>query len=291
VTVAFIDSCRFRWPVRALCQSLGFSERTYYATKRRPLSARSRKDEIDSVRIRRVWENNYRVYGAERVWHQLRREGYGVARCTVERLMKRMEIRGVRRGKRVFTTIPAELASRPGDLVNRFFCATRPHQLWVADLTYVRSQEGWLYVSFVSDVYSRRIVGWQISSRLWAELVADALEMAIGARQDTGELICHSDRGNQYTSLRYTERLAEAGIRPSMGSVGDSYDNAMAESLIGSFKAELVNQQGPWTTRRKLEEAIIGWIQWFNHTRLHSEIGYIPPAEKEADWYHRKGAA
>ena len=291
MTVAFIDCHRGRWPVQTICRVLEFSERTYYARKNRPPSARSRKDAIASARIRRVWEDNYRVYGAERVWRQLQRDGYEVARCTVERLMRKSGIRGVQRGKRVFTTIPAEVASHPGDLVNRFFRAVRPHQLWVADITYARSREGWLYVSFITDVYSRKIVGWQIAAHLRTELVEDALEMALSQRRDTGELICHSDRGNQYTSLRYTDRLAAAEISPSVGSVGDSYDNALAESLIGSFKAELVNHQGPWATRNELEGAIIGWIQWFNHIRLHSQIGYLPPAEKEADWYRQQGAA
>ena len=288
---AFIDTYRRRWPVRAICRALEFSERTYYARKCRPASLRSRQDLIVAARIRQVWENNYRVYGAERIWRQLRREGTVVARCTVERLMRDMGIRGVQRGRRVFTTIPAAVASLPGDLVNRQFRATRPHQLWVADLTYAPSQEGFLYVSFISDVYSRRIVGWQISPHPRSQLVEEALEMALGQRQNTGDLICHSDRGSQYTSLRYTDRLAQAGIRPSVGTVGDSYDNALAEALIGSFKAELVTKQGPWRTRRQLEEATIEWIQWFNHHRLHSAIGHVTPAEKEADWYRQRRSA
>lgn len=287
----FIDLHRQRWPVAVMCRVLGFPQRSYYARKSRLPSARHRTDAAHRVEIRRVWEENYRAYGVPRVWEQLRREGHRIARCTVARLMTEMGIRGVRRGKKRRTTIPAEGARRAPDLVGRRFQADRPHQLWVADLTYVSTWQGWHHVAFITDVYSRRIVGYQLASHLRASLVTDSLEMALGRRSDTGQLICHSDAGNQYTSLRYTARLLEAGIAASIGTVGDSYDNALAESLHSTYKAELIFPYGPWRTRTALEIATIKWIDWYNRRRLHSSIGYIPPIEKETTWHRQQAPA
>jgi putative transposase len=286
VTIAFIEEHRDRWPVSVMCSVLEFAERTYYAAKARPSSRRARSDEDHNVEIRRVWESNYRVYGARRIWKQLQRESYPIARCTVSRLMREMGIRGVQRGKRRFTTVADTNAARPPDLVKRVFVAERPNELWLSDITYASTWGGWLYVAFILDVYSRMIVGWQIADHLRTDLVLDALEMAIWRRDLTdARLRHHSDAGSQYTSFRYSDRLAEVGIAASIGTVGDSYDNAMAESLNGTFKAELVRLHGPWRTRAQLEFAIIEWIDWYNERRLHGEIGDIPPVEHETHWY------
>lgn len=269
-----------------MCRVLDLPERSYYAAKQRPLSERARSDAVLSVEIRRVYEANYRVYGARRVWKQLRREGHLVARCSVERLMATNGLTGVQRGRKPFTTVADHTAPRPPDLVDRQFRADEPNQLWVADITYVSTWEGWLYVAFVLDVHSRVIVGWQIANHLRTELVLDALDMAIWRRDTTnGGLVCHSDAGCQYTSFRYSERLHDAGIAASIGTVGDSYDNAMAEALNGTYKAELVRRHGPWRTRTAAEFATIEWIDWYNTARLHTEIGDIPPLEHEAQWH------
>jgi transposase InsO family protein len=268
-----------------MCEVLGLAERSYYAAKKRPPSTRAMMDRNLKPEIRRVWETNYRVYGAKRVWLTLRREGHQVARCTVERLMGDMNIRGVQRGRTPRTTVPDTAAPRSPDLVDRRFHAQRPDELWVTDITYVSTWEGWLYVAFVLDVYSRAIVGWQIAAHLRTELVLDAIEMAIWRRDTTHGLTCHSDAGCQFTSYRYTDRLAAAGIAASIGSVGDSYDNAMAEALNGTYKAELIRRRGPWKTRHQAEFATIEWIDWYNTTRLHGEIGHIPPLEREAHWH------
>ena len=238
--------------------------------------------------IERVWQANLRVYGADKVWRQLQREGHTVARCTVERLMRRMGLRGVVRGKVVRTTIGDARAPCPQDLVNRQFSAQRPNQLWVSDFTYVSTWQGWLYVAFVIDVFSRRIVGWRVSTSMRTDFVLDALEQALYARQpgQDGPLVCHSDRGSQYVSIRYTERLAEAGIEPSVGSKGDSYDNALAETVNGYYKAELVRgpaRSGPWKTVENLELATLGWVHWHNTQRLHSYLGDVPPADAEVE--------
>ena len=291
MSVAFIDAHRHRWPVAVMCRELGLSERTYHAAKKRPPSARSLNDARVSVEVRRVWEANYRVYGARRVWKQLRREGIVVARCTVERLMGEAGLTGVQRGKKPFTTIADPTAVRPPDLVERRFAADRPNQLWVADITYVSTWEGWLYVAFVLDVHSRVIVGWQIANNLRTDLVLDALEMAIWRRDTSTGLVHHSDAGCQYTSFRYGEQLADAGIAASIGTVGDSYDNAMAEALNGTYKAELIRRQGPWRTRAGAEFATIEWIDWYNTARLHTEIGDIPPLEHEAQWHRAQPPA
>ena len=229
------------------------------------------------------------VYGADKVWKQLNREGIAVARCTVERLMKQLGLRGVRRGKRVRTTIPDVSAPRPLDRVNRQFKADRPNQLWVSDFTYVSTWQGWLYVAFVIDVFARRIVGWRVSSSMTTDFVLDALEQALYARRpdNDGTLIHHSDRGSQYVSIRYSERLTEAGIEPSVGSRGDSYDNALAETVNGLYKAEMIHRRAPWKTRESVELATLEWVAWFNHHRLMEPLGYIPPAEAEANYYRQ----
>ena len=239
--------------------------------------------------IERVWQANWQVYGADKVWRQLRREGMTVARCTVERLMRQQGLRGVRRGKVVRTTISDSKTVCPLDRVNRQFRAERPNQLWVSDFTYVSTWQGWLYVAFVVDVFARRIVGWRVSTSMRTDFVLDALEQALYARQpeQDGSLIHHSDRGSQYVSIRYSERLAEAGIEPSVGSKGDSYDNALAETINGLYKAELIHRRAPWKTREAVELATLEWVDWFNHQRLLEPIGYIPPAEAEANYYRQ----
>lgn len=267
--------------------------RRHAARLRNPLlrSARALRDESLKPHVHRVWQENHRVYGADKVWRQLNREGVMVARCTVERLMRAQGLQGVRRGKRLRTTISDDAASRPLDRVNRQFRADRPNQLWVSDFTYVSTWQGWLYVAFVIDVYARRIVGWRVSQSMTTDFVLDALEQALYARQPSndGSLTHHSDRGAQYVSIRYSERLAEAGIAPSVGSRGDSYDNALAETINGLYKAELIHRRAPWKSRESVELATLEWVAWFNHQRLYSAIGYITPAEAEANYYNQLG--
>lgn len=283
----FIDCERGDFGVAPICRVLGASERSYYAAKSRPLSHRVLTDAEHLMQIRRVWTENYRSYGARRVYLQLAREGYKVARCTVERLMRRHGIRGVIRGKPHYTTHPDGTAGRAADLVCREFRASRPDELWVSDITYAKTAQGFVYVCFIEDVFSRMIVGWQLSENLRAEFVMDALEMALWRRSvEAGSLVAHSDRGSQYTSFAYTDRLHQAGIAPSVGSRGDAYDNAMAESLNGSYKWELVKGRR-WKTRSELELATVEWINWYNDVRLHGEIGDVPPAEHEAAWRAR----
>jgi putative transposase len=250
---------------------------------------RAQHDDRLSPDIQRVWHANWQVYGADKVWKQMNREGIAVARCTVERLMKRLGLRGVRRGKVVRTTVPDMSAPRPLDRVNRQFKAERPNQLWVSDFTYVSTWQGWLYVAFVIDVFARRIVGWRVSSSMRTDFVLDALEQALYERQPGQQdaLIHHSDRGSQYVSIRYSERLAEAGIEPSVGSKGDSYDNALAETINGLYKAELIHRRAPWKTKESVELATLQWVHWFNHIRLLEPIGYIPPAEAEAHYWRQ----
>ena len=265
--------------------------RRYVAQQRHPelRSQRVQRDETLLTEIERVWQANLQVYGADKVWRQLNREGITVARCTVERLMRRQGLRGVVRGKVVRTTISDNKAPCPLDRVNRQFKAERPNQLWVSDFTYVSTWQGWLYVAFVIDVYARRIVGWRVSSSMHTDFVLDALEQALYARQPSPEegLIHHSDRGSQYVSIRYSERLAEAGIEPSVGSKGDSYDNALAETINSLYKAEMIHRRGPWKSRESVELATLEWVSWFNHHRLLEPIGYIPPAEAEANYYRQ----
>ena len=251
--------------------------------------ARALRDDKLMPQIQRVWQANMQVYGADKVWRQLNREGVQVARCTVERLMKRLGLEGARRGKVVRTTVPDKALPCPLDRVNRQFKADRPNQLWVSDFTYVSTWQGWLYVAFVIDVFARRIVGWRVSSSMRTDYVLDALEQALYARQpgQADALVHHSDRGSQYVSIRYTERLAEAGIEPSVGSKGDSYDNALAETINGLYKTELIHKRAPWKTRETVELATLEWVSWFNNHRLLESIGYIPPAEAEVNYYRQ----
>jgi putative transposase len=264
---------------------------TYYAARSRPASARAVRDEQLTGEIRRVHAANYGVYGARKVWRQLHREGHQVARCTVERLMRAEGLAGVVRGKARRTTVPAELTTRPGDLLERDFTAPAPNRRWVADITYVATWTGFVYVAFVTDLFSRRIVGWRASTSLRADLALDALEQAIWQRgregADLAGLIHHSDRGVQYLAIRYTERLADIGAIGSVGSRGDSYDNAAAESLIGLFKTELIRRRGPWRGLDHVELATLEWVDWFNNRRLHSACGNIPPTEFEQQHYRQ----
>ena len=252
-------------------------------------STRAQRDDTLIPQVQRVWQTNMQVSGADKVWVQMNREGITVARCTVERLMGRLGLRGVIRGKVVRTTVPDAKAVCPLDRVNRVFKADRPNQLWVSDFTYVSTWQGWLYVAFVIDVYARRIVGWRVSSTMRTDFLLDALEQALYARRPEldGGLVHHSDRGSQYVSIRYTERLAEAGIEPSVGSAGDAYDNALAETINGLYKAELIHRRAPWKTRESVELATLEWVSWFNHHRLLGPIGYIPPAEAEANYWRQ----
>jgi putative transposase len=291
--VAFIDDYRAVYGVEPICKVLPIAPSTYYAYKAQEAepalrSERVRRDESLCVEIRRVWEENRCLYGARKVWRQLGREGFTVARCTVERLMRAMGLRGVVRGRRYRTTVADEAADRPLDLVDRDFTAERPNQLWVSDLTYVATWRGFVYVAFVIDVFSRRIVGWRVLNSLSGDLALDALEQALWDRQHSDQLIHHSDRGVQYLSIRYTERLAEEGIEPSVGSRGDSYDNALAESVIGLYKTELIYRDGPWRGLEDVEIATLEWVWWFNNRRLLESIGYIPPAEYEEAFYHNQ---
>ena len=289
--IAYIDAHRARFGVEPICAVLQFAPSTYWSTKRRPPSARARRDEELKVHIARVHAENFGVYGAPKIWAQLNREGHRVARCTVERLMRDLGLRGAVRGKPRRTTIVDDAAERPRDLVDRRFTATSPNRLWVADLTYVRTWTGFVYVAFITDVYSRRIVGWQASRSLQTDLALHALEQAVWDRQragaDLGGLVHHSDRGVQYLSVRYTERLADNGVVNSVGSRGDSYDNALAESINGLYKTELVRNKGPWRGLDDLELATLEWVDWFNHRRLFHEIGRIPPAELEDRHYRQ----
>ncbi len=289
--VTFIEENREEFGVEPICAVLPIAPATYFTHRarrrdpeRRP--ERQKRDEELRVAIRRVWDDNFAVYGAEKVWRQLRREGVSVARCTVERLMCEMGLRGAVRGRAFkVTTVADESAHRPPDLVQRDFVATRPNQLWVADITYVATWAGFAYVAFVIDVFSRSIVGWRVSSSLRSDLALDALEQALYARPWTNDLVHHSDRGVQYLSIRYTERLAEAGIEASVGSVGDSYDNALAESVIGLFKTEVIRRRGPWRTVEDVEFTTLEWVDWFNNRRLLEPIGFVPPAEFEMVYY------
>lgn len=280
-----IDAHGERFGVEPICRVLEASPSTYYERRTRTPSARALRDQQLLAEIRRVHQANYGVYGARKVWKQLNREGVMVARCTVERLMRAHGITGLIRGAKRRTTIPDPAAPRPPDLVNRSFVASRPNQLWVSDLTYVRTFEGWAYVAFVTDVFSRRIVGWQLAGNLRTDLPLDALEMAVYQRRPHRDgLIHHSDRGSQYLSIRYTERLAEIGATASVGSVADSYDNALAESVNATFKEELIHRK-TWKTRIEVELAVAAWVGWYNHHRIHRALGDIPPAEYEANHY------
>ena len=293
--VQFIDAHRAEYGVEPICAQLPIAPAVYYEHKARQqdperLPPRTRRDQVLGGEIQRVYDANFRVYGARKVWRQLAREGIEAARCTVERLMRSLGLAGAVRGKRCRTTIPDEHAERPLDRVNRQFNATRPNQLWVADFTFVATWSGFVYVAFVIDVFARRIVGWRVARSMHTELVLDALEQALWARKATAGLVHHSDRGSQYLSIRYTERLAEAGVETSVGSVGDSYDNALAETIIGLYKTEVIHRRGPWRHIDAVEYATLEWIDWFNHRRLLEPIGNVPPAELESA-YHRQQQA
>jgi transposase InsO family protein len=289
--VAFIDQEKAAYGVEPICRVLPIAPSTYYAAKAQAADAskrsvRAQRDTVLCDRIQDVWTRHREVYGARKVWRQLRREQTVTARCTVERLMRQLGLQGVRRGAGgVRTTIPEAAAERPLDLVARDFTAVRPNQLWVSDFTYVATWRGFVYTAFVIDVFSRRIVGWRVSSSMQSALVLDALEQAIWDRLpasgDAPELVHHSDRGVQYLSIRYSERLAEAGIAPSVGSRGDSYDNALAESVIGLYKTELIRKRGPWKSIEEVELETLSWVWWYNHERLLEPLGYVPPAEFE----------
>jgi transposase InsO family protein len=288
--IQFIDQHRDEYGVEPICAQLPIAPSVYYEHKARQADSqrmppRLRRDAALVPQIRRVHEENFGVYGARKVWRQLGREDVAVARCTVERLMRSLSLRGVVRGRRCRTTIADESAARPLDHVNRQFQASRPNQLWVADFTYVATWTGFVYVAFVIDVFARRIIGWRVARSMHAELVLDALEQAIWSRSGIEGVVHHSDRGSQYLSIRYSERLAEAGAQPSVGSVGDSYDNALAETIIGLYKTEVIHHRGPWRNLEAVEYATLEWVDWFNHRRLLEPIGNLPPVELEATYH------
>ncbi|RWA78798.1 IS3 family transposase [Mesorhizobium sp.] len=290
--IAFIDDHRKAHGVEPICKVLPIAPSTYHdhvARRIDPsrLSARAKRDEALKDEVRRVFEANFRVYGVRKIWRQLQREGFDVARCTVARLMKAMGLEGIIRGKPTRTTVSDKAAPCPLDHVNRQFHAPAPNMLWVSDFTYVATWTGFVYVAFVIDTYARRIVGWRVSRTAHASFVLDALEQALHDRRPIhrGGLVHHSDRGSQYVSIRYTERLAEAGVEPSVGSVGDSYDNALAETINGLYKAEVIHRRGPWRSFEAVEFATLEWVDWFNNRRLLEPIGNIPPAEAEERYY------
>ena len=290
--MAFVDQHRQRWGVEPICVVLQVAPSTYYGAKTRPPSARALRDQELKAEVGRVHQDNFGVYGMEKVWRQLNREGIAVGRDQVRRLMRDLGLCGVVRGKKLRTTLPEDVGQRPADLVERQFVAAAPNRLWVADLTYVSTWSGFAYTALIVDAFSRYIVGWRVSTTLRADLALDALEMAIWARQPSPEdgLVHHSERGVQYLSIRYTERLAEAGAVTSVGSRGDSYDNALAETVMGLHKTELIRRRGPWRTAEQLELATAKWVDWWNHRRLHGAADNLPPAEYEC-LYHDKRAA
>ena len=292
--VSFINEHRGEHGVESICRALPIAPSTYFRQTHQQAHPASRPARVQSDTallpvIQRIYDENFKVYGADKIWKQLKREGVYVARCTVERLMRQLGIAGVRRGKKVRTTISDTEAPCPQDRVHRQFTVSRPNALWVADFTYVSTWQGFVYVAFIIDVYARYIVGWRVSHSMQTDFVLDALEQAVYSRQPgrDGGLIHHSDRGSQYVSIRYTERLAEAGIEASVGTVGDSYDNALAETINGLYKAELIYRQGPWHSQQAVELATLEWVDWFNNKRLLGPIGGIPPAEAELAYYRQ----
>lgn len=290
--VMFIDEHRGEYGVEPICSVLPIAPSTYYkhvAERRTPerRSPRAKRDSVLRREVQRVHTESDGVYGARKVWRQLRREGISAARCTVERLMSDLGLRGVVRSRKPTTTIPAGKAFAPKDLVRRQFGACAPNRLWVADITYVRVRSGFVYVAFVLDAFSRRIVGWAVSASLHADLPLTALEQALAERVVDDDLVHHSDRGSQYLAIRYTSRLEDAGVHASVGSVGDSYDNALAESLNALFKTEVIHRKS-WTDRQEVEHATLAWVHWFNNSRLLEPIGYVPPVEFEAQFHHRQ---
>jgi len=292
--VAFIDAERAEHGVEPICEELQIAPSTYYEHRARQtdpqrLPPRVQRDRVLAPEIRRVHEENFGVYGARKVWRQLHREAFVVARCTVERLMRTLGLQGAVRGAKRRTTIADDKAERPLDRVKRQFAASRPNELWVADFTFVATWTGFVYVAFVIDVFARCIIGWRVARSMRAELVLDALEQALWARSDVRGVVHHSDRGSQYLSIRYTERLTAAGAQPSVGSVGDSYDNALAETIIGLYKTEVIHRRGPWRNLEVVEYATLEWVDWFNHRRLLEPIGSVPPAEREALYHQSTG--
>jgi transposase InsO family protein len=295
--IDFIEEQRGTYGVEPICAVLPIAPSTYYEHRarrrdpeRRP--KRAKGDDVLRGEIQRVFDENYSVYGANKVWRQLRREKRWVARCRIERLMRKMGLRGAVRGRAFkLTTVADKAAATVPDLVRRDFQAKRPNQLWVADLTYVATWAGFVYVAFVIDVFSRRIVGWRVSSSLKTDIALDALEQATHARFVPRGLVHHSDHGSQYLSIRYTERLAEAGIECSVGSVGDSFDNALAESIIGLFKTEVIRRRGPWRNIESVEYATLEWVDWFNERRILGPIGYVSPSEHEEEYYRSQKSA
>lgn len=292
--VTFINDHRAVYGVEPICRVLPIAPSTYYTHAARladpeQMSERVKRDASLSDQIRRVFKENFEVYGASKVWKQLLREGIQVARCTVERLMKKLGLQGVRRGRKIRTTVSDPATPCPQDRVNRQFQADRPNALWVSDFTYVSSWQGFVYVAFIIDVFARYIVGWRVSASARTDFVLDALEQALYARQPAQHdgLIHHSDRGVQYVSIRYTERLKDAGIEPSVGRVGDSYDNALAETINGLYKAEVIHKRGPWRNLQAVEMATLEWVDWFNNRRLFGPVGNIPPVEAEAAYYRQ----
>lgn len=288
--IDFVDQHHEQYGVEPICSLLPIAPSTYYeekACQKDPTRRSDRfcRDEYLKVQIKRVWKDNFEVYGARKVWRQLNRERIFVARCTVERIMRSMGLQGALRGKKYRTTVSDSAAEHPLDLVNRNFTAWWPNQLWVADFTYVATWSGVVYVAFIIDVFSRFIVGWRVARSMTAQLTLDALEQALWARKVTEGLIHHSDKGSQYLAIRYSERLVDEGIKPSVGSTGDSYDNALAESIIGLFKTEVIRRQGPWKNIDSVECATLEWVDWFNNRRLLEPIGNIPPAEYEEMYY------
>ena len=291
--VSFIDNHRDEYGVESICRQLPIAPSVYYEQKARQAKperapARLRRDIAMTEHIQRVYGENFRVYGARKVWLQLRREGIQIARCTVERLMRSVGLRGVRRGKWCRTTIADNNASRPADLVQRQFKATRPNQLWVADFTYVATWSGFVYVAFVIDVFARHVIGWRVARSMRTDLVLDALEQALWSRSKVEGVIHHSDRGTQYLSIRYADRLIAAGVKPSVGTTGDSYDNALAETIIGLYKTEVIHHRGPWRNIDAVEYATLEWVDWFNNRRLLEPIGNIPPVEFETAYYRER---
>lgn len=299
MVIRFIEDHRDVYGVESICAVVPVAPSTYYlhtarVTDPTQRSARAQQDDHWRTQIQRVFDANHQVYGPRTVWRQLRREDHDVARCTIERLMRAMGLRGVVRGRTwITTTDAADTVAQVPDLVDRVFTATQPNQRWVSDFTYVATWRGVVFVAFVIDVFARRIVGWRASASMRTDLALDALEQAIYDRcdHDTGDLVHHSDRGSQYLSIRYTERLADAGIECSVGSRGDAYDNALAETVIGLFKTEVIRRQGPWRSLEAVEFATLEWVDWFNHRRLLEPIGYLPPAEYEARYYQQAAVA
>lgn len=296
--VQFIDDHRDVFGVEPICAVLPIAPSTYHRHRQQQRdptrrSPRAQRDEALRPEIQRVWDENHQVYGPRKVWKQLTREGVRVARCTVGRVMRDMGLQGAVRGRAWITTTHAGDGARPRDLVDRQFIATRPNQLWVSDFTYVATWSGFVYVAFVIDVFARRIVGWRVSASMRTDFVLDALEQAIHARghDALAGLVHHSDQGVQYLSMRYTDRLADAHIAPSVGSRGDAYDNALAESVIGLFKTEVIQRKGPWRSLEAVEFATLVWVDWFNHRRLLGPIGDVPPAEFEAMYYAQAAVA